>query len=422
MMKRIGWFLLAVTMAVSGVACAQAPQGASAPQGAGASTPAAVSPDEWEQGFEAIFNGTDLSGWQVAGADAWSVKDGVLECSGRGGGWIHTNAQYRDFVLRLEYKVAKDGNSGIFLRAAPQGNPAFSGMEIQVLDDYGEPPDKHSAGSLYDAVAPVVNASKPAGEWNQVEITLWGDDLTIIMNGQKLYSVNLADPGLNATQAEDRKFPNRAQVGYIGLQNHGSQVWYRNIRINEGYLPIFDGRSLDGWKTVDPNDQSWCAKDGELVCSGAAGGYIYNLRKYGDFSLRLQYRISPGGNSGVFLRVGDVNDFPGSGTEVQILDSYGSEPSKASAGAVYDLIAPSKNMARPAEQWNQFEISCGKGKLVIVMNGETIIDTAMDQYDKLKHLPAEGYIGLQNHHSPVAFRDIRVKTPSWVPPGAGVQK
>jgi len=422
MIARVWWFLLAAMMAISGVACAQVSPPASAPQGATTGAPPQVSLEELQQGFVPIFNGADLSGWQVMGSESWSAKDGVIECSGEGGGWLRSEAQYRDFILRLEYKASKDANSGIFVRATLEGDPAFTGMEIQVLDDYGEPPDKHSAGSLYDAVAPAVNASKPAGEWNQVEITLWGDELTVVQNGHKLYSVNLADPALNAPQAEDRKFPNRAQIGYIGLQNHGSQVWYRKIRINEGYLPIFNGHSVDGWKTVNPNDKSWSAADGVLACSGSEGSYIYNVHKYGDFSLRLKYRIAPNGNSGVFLRVGDINDFPGSGTEVQILDSYGGEPSKAGAGAIYDLIAPSKNMARPADQWNQFQISCWKGRLVIVMNGEKIIDTAIDQYDKLKRLPAEGYLGLQNHHSRVEFRDISVKTPSWVPPGAGVQQ
>ena len=422
MKTRVLSCLLAVMIVVSGVACAQVSNQGGAPQGAATAAPAQVSQEEWGQGFVPLFNGRDLSGWHVEGTEAWSAKDGVLECSGEGGGWLRSDAHYRDFVLRLEYKVGKGANSGVFLRSTLEGDPAFTGMEIQVLDDYGEPPDKHSQGSLYDAVAPAVNPSKPAGEWNQEEITLWGDELTVVQNGHKLYSVNLADAALNATQAEDRKFPNRAQIGYIGLQNHGSQVWYRNLRINEGYVPIFDGRTVDGWKTADPNDTSWSAKDGELVCSGAAGSYIYTARQYGDFSLRLQYKISPNGNSGVFLRVGDINDFPGSGAEVQILDSYGGEPSKVGAGAIYDLIAPSKNVARPADEWNQLQISCSQGRLVIVMNGEKIIDTAMGEYDKLKGLPAEGYIGLQNHHAPVEFRDISVKTASWVPAIGGAQQ
>jgi hypothetical protein len=394
---------------------------ASAAAGAPVASGAGVSSQELEQGFVPLFNGRDLSGWQAMGAETWAAQDGELVCKGGEGGWLRSDKQYRDFILRLEYKISPDGNSGIFVRSTLEGDPAFTGMEIQVLDDYGDKPDKHSAGAVYDAVAPAVNASRPAGEWNQVEITCWGDKLTTYMNGDKLYEVNLADPELNAQQAEERKFPNRAQIGYIGLQNHGSPVAFRNLRISEGFVPIFNGRDLEGWKTVKPNDTSWSVRDGALVCSGQEGGYIYSVKRYGDLALRLEYKISPRGNSGVFLRVGDVNDFPGSGAEVQVLDSYGREPTTQDAGAIYDLVAPTKNAARPAEEWNQLEVALGSGRLTVVMNGEKVIDVGLDEYDKLRSLPPAGHIGLQNHHSPVAYRDIRVKTPSWQPPTGGVQ-
>jgi hypothetical protein len=380
---------------------------------------AIVSAREWAQGFAPLFNGRDLSGWRVMGSESWSAKEGELVCSGEGHGWIRTDALYRDFVLRLEYKVWKETNSGIFLRAKLEGDPAFTGMEVQVLEDYGEPPDKHSNGSLYDAVAPAVNPSKPIGEWNQVEITMWGNRLTVAENGRRLYSINLFDPALNAAQSEERKFPNRAQIGYIGLQDHGSPVAFRNIRISEGFVPIFNGRDLEDWKTVNPDDASWSAREGVLACDGSRGGYIYDIHRYGDFALRIQYRISPKGNSGVFFRVGDINDFPGSGAEVQVLDSYGAQPSKFISGAIYDVIAPTKNAALPTDQWNQFEIACWKGKLSVVMNGEKIIDVAMADYPKLKSLPPRGYIGLQNHGQPVEYRDIRIKTASWIPPMGG---
>jgi len=366
------------------------------------------------EGFAPLFNGRDLSGWHVMGDQSWSVKDGVIACSGQGHGWLRSDAQYRDFTLRLEYRVSKDANSGIFLRATTEGDPAFTGMEVQVLDDYGEPPDEHSNGSLYDAVAPAVNPSKAAGEWNQVEITLWGDELTVFENGQKLYAVNLSDPALNAAQPPERQFPNRAQVGYIGVQNHGSAVEYRNIRIREGFVPMFNGESLAGWRTVNPQDQSWSVRDGEIVCRGGGGGYIFNTRRYGDFALRVQYQISPRGNSGVFFRVGDIRNFH-SGAEIQILDSRGRPPRTSSAGAIYGVVAPSKDAARPASEWNQFEITCAKGRLAVVMNGEKVVDVARAGYPKLATLPPTGFIGLQNHHSPVEFRDLMVKTASWAP-------
>lgn len=412
-MARVLVYSLVVMMTVGFAAWAAGQQAQAADQ---------VSPAESAQGFVPLFNGVDLSGWQVMGAPSWSVKDGVIECSGEGGGWLRSDGQYRDFILRLEYKVSPGANSGIFVRAKLEGDPAFTGMEVQVLDDYGEQPDKHSNGSLYDAVAPAVNPSKPAGEWNQAEITCWGNQLTVYENGQRLYSVDLFDPALNAVQSEERKFPNRAPLGYVGMQNHGSKVWYRNIRISEGFLPIFDGKDLKGWRTVKPRDTSWSARDGELICDGSPGGYIYNTGRCGDFALRIQYDISPNGNSGVFFRVADISDFPGSGAEIQILDSAGSAPGTHISGALYDVLAPSSNPAKPAGEWNQFEISVWQGRLIVVMNGEKIIDVGMTDYPKLKSLPPAGYIGLQNHGQRVAFRDIRVKTSWWAPPTGGEWK
>ncbi|UCH36551.1 MAG: DUF1080 domain-containing protein [Armatimonadota bacterium] len=376
------------------------------------------------EGFRPLLNGRDLDGWQVVDPNdtSWSVQDGLLTCSGEGGGWIRTDAQYRDFILRLEYRIAPEGNSGIFVRAPLEGAPWVAGMEIQVLDDHGNPPDTHSAGALYDVLAPAVNPSKPAGEWNQVEIACWGDNLLVIINDKKLYQISLADEALNAALPEDRKLTDRAKIGYIGLQNHGSPVAYRNIRVNDGFAPIFNGRDLEGWKTVDPNDTSWSAQDGVLVCDGGRGGYMYSVNQYGDFVLRIQYKIAPNGNSGVFFRIGDINDFPGSGAEIQVLDSYGGDPSPHGSGAVYGVLGPSKNTARPAEEWNQFEIACWEGRLTVVMNDETVIDVGMDEYAKLQSLPAEGHLGLQNHGSRVEYRDILVKTPSWAPFIAGAQQ
>jgi hypothetical protein len=128
-------------------------------------------------------------------------------------------------------------------------------MEVQIADDQGKEPTKATTGALYDAVAPAKNMSKLAGEWNQVEITCKGRQMSVAMNGQKLWAIDLDDPTLNAEiveadrsrfakefqQAraegkpipprEDRQLSKRAAKGFIGLQNHGTPVQFRNIRI-----------------------------------------------------------------------------------------------------------------------------------------------------------------------------------------------
>ncbi len=177
-----------------------------------------------EEGFVPLFNGKDLTGWHVMGSPSWKVEDGILVCTGEGGGWLRSDKQYENFVLRLEFRISKGGNSGIFIRSALEGNPAFTGMEIQILDDHGRDPAPYTTGAIYDAVAPKKNMSKPAGEWNFVEIICSGPWIVVAMNGEEIVRVNMD---------EHPKLKERLRKGYIGLQNHGSRVEFRNIRIKE---------------------------------------------------------------------------------------------------------------------------------------------------------------------------------------------
>ncbi|MDO8589179.1 MAG: DUF1080 domain-containing protein [Armatimonadota bacterium] len=186
-----------------------------------------------DKAFAPLFNGKDLSGWEVVGAQNWSVADAVLSSSGEGYGWLKTEKHYRDFVLQVEYKLKADGNSGVFLRATRDGDPAFTGMEIQIRDDYGKEPNKHICGALYDAIAPSENACKPAGEWNKFQISLIGNKLSVWQNGKRTIRADLASPAINKDLTEDHKLTKRAKVGFIGLQNHGEPVQFRNIRIRE---------------------------------------------------------------------------------------------------------------------------------------------------------------------------------------------
>ncbi len=195
---------------------------------------AQVTAEERAQGFVPLFNGRDLSGWVVQGGkNCWSVQNGAIVCSGERGGWLRTEKQYADFIWRLEYKISKRGNSGIFIRAPKEGRSSMKGFEIQILDDYGKPPTKYSSGSLYRLVAPTKNMSKPAGQWNTVEITCRGRHITVVWNGEKTIDVDIDDPELNASAPANNKPSRRASKGYLGLQNHRSHVEFRNLRIKE---------------------------------------------------------------------------------------------------------------------------------------------------------------------------------------------
>ena len=184
-----------------------------------------------KQGYTPLFNGENLDGWVVIGPvkDAFTVEDGVLACTKAGGQWLRTTERYEDFILRLEYKISEGGNSGIFIRATRYGNPAYTGMEVQILDDAGKEPDVHSSGALYGSVAPKKNAAKPAGEWNEVEITCDGRRIAVVLNGELLYDIDIND---YAVPLEGRTpLKERVRLGYIGLQDYGDPVWFRNIRI-----------------------------------------------------------------------------------------------------------------------------------------------------------------------------------------------
>src|SRR5260221_8262502 len=123
------------------------------------------------EGFTALFNGADLKGWKVnEGGDmkVWGAEKGILYVSGGGGGWLMTEQEYGDYELRLEFKMPKMGNSGVALRSPMKGDPAYVGMEIQLLDDAnwkGLRPAQHT-GSIYDVVPAAKQVNKPFGEWN----------------------------------------------------------------------------------------------------------------------------------------------------------------------------------------------------------------------------------------------------------------
>src|SRR3989441_4814523 len=156
-----------------------------------------VTRQERKEGFESLFDGKTLAKWhsikQSPDAGSWGARKGVITWD-KGGSWLATDDTSYDFVLRLEYRTGPESNSGIFLRAGRTGNPAFSGMELQILSDAGKPAGVHSTGSLYGAVAPARSMAKPDGEWNQVEVTVLKREVTAIWNGAKILAVNLDDP------------------------------------------------------------------------------------------------------------------------------------------------------------------------------------------------------------------------------------
>jgi hypothetical protein len=183
-----------------------------------------------EPAFLPLFNGKDLDGWHARGGgklESWSVKDGILTAKA-GGGWLATKGTYGDFILRAEWRLPKNGNSGVFLRVPDldtKVSPSQTAMEIQILDDTGPSYTKlkpyQYCGSLYGFV-PRSKAVYRPGEWNRYEITCQGNRVVVVFNDEKVVDADIAQfPDL-------RKRPRR---GFIGLQNHGSAVEFRKVEI-----------------------------------------------------------------------------------------------------------------------------------------------------------------------------------------------
>ena len=190
-----------------------------------------------------LFDGKDLSSWQPA--SHWTVEDGVITLKNRtdrqehNDNYLYTREQYGDFILDLDFKVEPGTNSGIFLRTADMRDPVQTGLEIQVAAlAPGRPLARGSVGGIYDLVAPRVNAVI-VGEWNHYTISCKGPNITILLNGQQVSEINL-DRWTEARKNPDgtankftRAMKDFASVGYVGLQDHGTPVWYRNIRIRK---------------------------------------------------------------------------------------------------------------------------------------------------------------------------------------------
>jgi len=182
----------------------------------------------------------------------------------------------------------------------------------------------------------------------------------------------------------------------------------------DGFVPMFDGKTLAGWKTTG----NWIVEEGGMVALHPRPGehgwqrydaYLTTARKYKDFVIDLEFKINKGGNSGVFLRVGDPKSQVKSGFEVQILDTHGKpNPGNHDCGGVIGTAGPSKNMAKPAGEWNRYVITCQGNQLKVELNGEQIIDLELDK-SAIKDRPPEGYIGFQDEAKPVWYRNVRIK-------------
>ncbi len=447
-------------------------------------------------GFTPLFNGKDLSGWYGWGTSDptklwemspeelaaykkksieggltnakgkptgdhlnahWSVESGELVNDGHGL-YLTTDKDYGDFELMLEYKALPDGDSGIYLRGVPQ---------VQIWDSTkGDPrglgQDKGSGGLWNNSKGapgkdPSKKMDKPFGEWNSFRITMIGERVTVVFNGETVvddavlenFFANrkagyLAYGKQKKTDAKNApKKPNgfmRDPVfpkGPIQLQTHGSEIRWRNVFIREigaeeanahlaakndkGFVRLDNGKDLSGWQgAVD----SYEVKDGNILCKPGKGGDLLSKEEYGDMILRFEFKLPKGGNNGIALRTPLGGHSSRDGLELQVIDNDGYNEAHPKAplkpyqchGSLYHCVGAKTGYLRPVGQWNFQEVEVRGQKIKVTLNGTKILDVDIDTFDRsqIKNPPKgldrkKGHIGFAGHNDPVAFRNFRVK-------------
>jgi hypothetical protein len=216
-----------------------------------------LSAEEKKEGWVLLFNGKDFTGWRQCNstemAKNWVVEDGAMKVftgegknpgQGAGGDILYAVKKFKNFELSVDWKVSKMGNSGIFyyVREVPDKAIYYAAPEVQVLDNIDATDNKipsHLAGSLYDMLAADPKTVNPAGEWNKIIIRVVQGKVTHIQNGVTVVEYELWTPKWDELVAKSKfkTFPGFtegiAREGYIGLQDHGYPIWFRNIKIRE---------------------------------------------------------------------------------------------------------------------------------------------------------------------------------------------
>lgn len=211
----------------------------------------------------------------------------------------------------------------------------------------------------------------------------------------------------------------RIMLALVAVQAAGTAL-AQSKASQPAWQPLFDGKDLSGW-TCKPG--SWTVEKGELVCHG--GSYIWTEQQYGDFVLELDFKIPPGGNSGVFFRTSNMDDPVQTGIELQIYDTHGKKKlERGDCGAIYDCVAPRVQAVKPAGEWNHVVLRCKGPRIRASLNGQAIIDMNLDKWTEpgrnpdgsknkfrtaYKDMPRSGYIGFQDHGAPVCFRNVRIR-------------
>ena len=375
-----------------------------------------------------LFDGETTNGWRSFKEDSitggWVVQDGCLTALGKGGdlgGDIITVQQFENFELSLEWAISEAGNSGILFHILENGYPTVyaTGPEYQILDDVGYPDplkDWQLTAANY-AMHPATNKTlKPAGQFNTTAIKVLNGNVEHWLNDVKVVEYKLWDSDWKQ-RVENSKWKDypgygKALKGHIGLQDHGSVVKYRNIKIRnltDNGNEIFNGNNLDGWKIH--GTEKWYATNGELICESGPDqkyGYLASEKRYKDFILRLEFKQESNGNSGVFFR-SSLDGTKISGWQVEVA------PKGYDTGGIYESYGRGWLFQIPEERehilkegdWNELVVKVKGNRVITWLNNEMMTDITDEKIGE-----AEGVIALQIHDGggvKVKWRNIFIR-------------
>ncbi len=423
------------------------------------------------EGFTALFNGQNLDGWwgaktedprgymalpaeQLAEKKAasledvrqhWRVENGELINDGTGL-YLTTDRFYGDFELRASYRMVPGADSGIYLRGNPQ---------VSIWDATDETKFKHGAdkgsGGLWNNPAdapgkdPLVKADNPIGQWDEMRVVMTGERVSVWLNDKLVVDHARLYNYYDRQKPESERLP-LPKVGPIQLQTHGGEMRWRDLFIREidgdeaneilaahgeaGFQPVFNGRDLTGWSG---DIENYTVEQGAITCKPGKGGTIYTDAQYGDFVVRLEFKLPPAGNNGLAIR------YPGEGhgtwnsfCELQVLDDthpqyndpsapkyYNLKPAQAH-GSFYACVPAHRGYLRPTGQWNFQESTIIGTTAKVELNGVVILETDISKVDPATFMyPLAQYTGLGNrrghfgfngHNDPVQFRAVRIKS------------
>lgn len=421
-----------------------------------------------------LFDGT-FNGWTQKGGEAnYEIKEDMIVGStvhDTPNSFLTTDKMYDDFILELDYKVDSTMNSGIQIRSNSfpyYQNGRVHGYQIEI-----DPSDRAWSAGIYDEARrgwlvtlddnPEAQKAFKQNEWNHYRVEAIGDTLRTWING--VPAAHLID--------------GKTASGFIALQVHsigkeqkeGTEIAWKNIKIltdslskytkqmplppvvtknhltideaNNDWKLLWDGETTDGWRSARSDqfpDKGWVIEDGVLTVlstggeESTAGGDIVTTEQYGDFELKVDFKLTEGANSGIKYYVNtDLNKGPGSsiGLEYQILDDavhpdakLGNHEGSRTLASLYDLIKADPNKpANPIGEWNTAHIISKDNHVEHWLNGMKVLEyeRGSDEYKKLvseskyKVWPnfgeaATGPILLQDHGDRVSFKNIKIKS------------